>query len=117
MLDGAALSPEGERLYAWQARVTLTPQGDAFAVTLETIGERTSRSHSYAERFEPRDGGTWHLRYGYEMEPGSGAPPGYSFFGVSQLSFAADLQSAQGHSCNWNGTRYVVMALSLTRAS
>ena len=116
-LDGAALTPDGERLYAWQARVTLTPKTDHFAVMLETQGERTSRSLSYAERLTALDDGQWALRYGYEMEPNSGAPPGYSFFGVSQLTFAADLQSARGHSCNWNGTRYVVMELALSRAS
>lgn len=116
-LDGKALAPDGTALYEWQARLTLTAKADCFAVMLETRGERTSRSHSYAERLSVLDDGQWALRYGYEMEPNSGAPPGYSFFGVSQLTFAADLRSASGHSCNWNGTRYVVMELALTRAS
>jgi hypothetical protein len=116
-LDGAALTPDGERLYEWEGRVTLTQQAQLCAVMLETLGERTSRSLSYAERLTALDDGQWALRYGYEMEPDSGAPPGYSYFGVSQLTFAADLQSAHGHSCNWNGTRYAVMELALTRAA
>jgi hypothetical protein len=113
-LAGRAIAPDGAELYRWEAQVTIR---EDLSVTLQTRGERLSRSHSYAERTRALPDGRWKLTYGYEMEPDSGAPEGYEFFGMSQLTFAADLQSAQGNSCNWNGTRYVVMELALTRAS
>ncbi|MEJ6009767.1 hypothetical protein [Novosphingobium aquae] len=113
-LAGRAIGPDGSELYRWEAQVTMRAD---LSVTLQTRGERLSRSHSYAERLRALPDGRWKLTYGYEMEPDSGAPEGYEFFGMSQLTFAADLQSAQGNSCNWNGTRYVVMELALTRAS
>ena len=113
-LSGRALAPDGSELYQWEAHVTIRPD---LSVTLQTRGERLSRSHSYAERASRLPDGRWKLTYGYEMEPNSGAPEGYEFFGMSQLTFAADLATAGGNSCNWNGTRYVVMELALTRAS
>jgi hypothetical protein len=113
-LAGRALAPDGSELYRWEAQVTI---GEDLSVTLQTRGERLSRSHSYSERLTALPSGEWKLVYGYEMEPDSGAPEGYEFFGMSQLKFAADLARAQGNSCNWNGTRYVVMELALARAS
>ncbi|WP_310532304.1 hypothetical protein [Novosphingobium sp.] len=111
---GTALAPDGSVLYTWEAQVTIRPD---LALTLQTRGERVSRSHSYAERLSALPSGEWKLTYGYEMEPDSGAPEGYNYFGMSQLKFAADMSSANGNSCNWNGTRYVVMELALTRTS
>ncbi|MCW1401810.1 hypothetical protein OKA06_05530 [Novosphingobium sp. MW5] len=113
-LAGRAIGPDGSELYRWAGEVTIRTD---LSVTLQTRGERISRSHSYAERVRELPSGGWKLTYGYEMEPDSGAPEGYDYFGVSQLTFAPDLQSARGNSCNWNGTRYVVMELELTRAS
>lgn len=113
-LAGRAIAPDGSELYRWGAEVTIRTD---LSVTLQTRGERLSRSRSYAERLRQLPQGGWKLTYGYEMEPESGAPDGYDYFGVSQLTFAPDLQSARGNSCNWNGTRYVVMELELTRAS
>lgn len=113
-LAGRALAPDGSELYQWEAQVTIR---EDLSVTLQTRGERLSRSHSYATKLTPHPEGGWKLRYGYEMEPDSGAPEGYEFFGMSQLTFAPDLKTARGNSCNWNGTRYVVMELALTRAS
>lgn len=113
-LAGRALAPDGSELYQWEAQVTIRSD---LSVTLQTRGERLSRSHSYAERIRQVPSGEWNLVYGYEMEPNSGAPEGYEFFGMSQLTFSTDLTTARGNSCNWNGTRYVVMELALSRAS
>lgn len=112
-VTGTALAPDGSVLYEWEAQVTIRADR---SVTLQTRGERVSRSHSYAEQITALPSGEWKMTYGYEMEPDSGAPPGYTYFGMSQLTFTPDLQSATGNSCNWNGTRYVVMELTLTRA-
>lgn len=114
-LHGVALGPDGAALYAWDAQLTLTPAGDAFAVAIETEGFKSSRSVSFAERLSALPHGGWLLRYGYEADPAHAASEGHPFFGMSQLTFAADGRSAAGSSCNYNG-RYVVMELALTRA-
>lgn len=113
-LHGATLGPEGDTLYEWDGRMTLVPGGDAFAVTIETGGFKTSRSVSFAEKLTPLPSGEWHLRYGYEADPDHFATESHTFFGLSQLTFAPDLASARGTSCNYNG-RYVVMELQAMR--
>lgn len=113
-LHGVTLAPDGGTLYEWDAELTLTPKGDVFGVAIETKGFKSSRSVSYAEKLTATAEGGWLLRYGYEADPEHGATAGHPFFGLSQLTFAADRQSAAGSSCNYNG-RYVVMELALTR--
>ena len=115
-LHGVTLAPDGGTLYEWDADLTLTPAGDSFAVAIETAGFKSSRSVSFAEKLTALPDGRWHLRYGYEADPAHGASEWHPFFGLSQLTFAADGRSAEGSSCNYNG-RYVVMALGLTRAA
>lgn len=113
-LHGVTLAPDGGTLYEWDARMMLTPVGDAFAVAIETDGFKSSRSISFAEKLTALPDGGWHLRYGYEADPDHAATEGHPFFGLSQLTFAPDGQSASGSSCNYNG-RYVVMELALRR--
>lgn len=113
-LHGVTLAPDGGTLYEWDARVTLSLAGEAFAVAIETAGFKSSRSVSFAEKLTALSEDRWHLRYGYEADPEHAATGGHPFFGISQLTFAADGRSATGSSCNYNG-RYVVMELSLRR--
>jgi hypothetical protein len=113
-LSGAALGPEGETLYEWEAGMVLSPAAGTFAVTIETRGIKTSRSVSFAEKLTPLPSGEWHLRYGYEADPEHSATANHTFFGLSQLTFAPDLASATGSSCNYNG-RYVVTTLNAVR--
>ena len=113
-LHGVTLGPDGGTLYEWDAELTLTPKNDTFGVAIETKGFKSSRSVSYAEKLTATGDGGWLLRYGYEADPEHGATEGHPFFGISQLTFAADGRSATGSSCNYNG-RYVVMELALTR--
>ena len=91
-LHGVTLGPDGGTLYEWDAELTLTPLGEAFGVAIETAG----------------------FKSGYEADPEHGATAGHPFFGISQLTFAADGRSATGSSCDYNG-RYVVMELALRR--
>lgn len=113
-LHGVTLGPDGGTLYEWDAELTLTPLGEAFGVAIETAGFKSSRSVSFAEKLTATEDGGWLLRYGYEADPEHGATAGHPFFGISQLTFAADGRSATGSSCNYNG-RYVVMELALRR--
>jgi hypothetical protein len=113
-LHGRTLAPDGGTLYEWDARATLTPTADAFAVAIETEGFKSSRSLSFAEKLTALPSGQWHLRYGYEADPDHPATSGHPFFGLTQLTFAPDLASAEGSGCNYNG-RYVVMELTLRR--
>ena len=108
-LFGTALGPDGSALYEWSAVATLTATTDAFALVLQTKGARASRSTSFAERLDALPDGRYRLRYGYEADAAS-----HDFFGLAQLTFAADGKSASGSSCNYNG-RYVVMEMTLTR--
>ncbi len=113
-LHGATLGPDGNTLYEWDGRMTLVRGGHAFTVTIETCGFKTSRSVSFAEKLTSLPSGEWHLRYGYEADPEHLATASHNFFGLSQLTFAPDLASARGTSCNYNG-RYVVMELQAKR--
>lgn len=113
-LHGATMGADGEVLYEWDADLAISQTGDAIAVAIETSGFKSSRSVSFAEKLTALPSGEWHLRYGYEADgEHSGTKPG-QFFGLSQLTFAPDLNSAEGSSCNYNG-RYVVIRLSATR--
>lgn len=113
-LQGRALGPEGDALYEWGAEMILSAAGPAFAVAIETIGIKSTRSVSFAEKLIALPSGEWHLRYGYEADPEHFATEHHTFFGLSQLTFAPDLASAQGSSCNYNG-RYMVMTLTAIR--
>ena len=115
-LHGATLGADGEVLYEWDGDLALTPAANAagWAVAIETSGFKSSRSVSFAEKLTALPDGRWHLRYGYEADGAhDGTTPG-QFFGLSQLTFAPDLQSAEGTSCNYNG-RYVVIRLAVSR--
>lgn len=114
-LHGHALGPQGETLYEWDAAMVLAPSGGAFAVTIETHGIKSTRSTSYAEKLTALPSGEWHLRYGYEADARHEATEAGQFFGLSQFTFASDLASATGSSCNYNG-RYVVMRIEARRA-
>lgn len=113
-LHGITLGPDGGVLYEWDADLAIDQSADGIAVAIETSGFKSSRSVSFAEKLTPLPEGGWHLRYGYEADGAhEGTAPG-QFFGLSQLTFAPDLQTAEGSSCNYNG-RYVVMQLSAKR--
>nr|WP_240950049.1 hypothetical protein [Novosphingobium sp. ERN07] len=113
-LHGATLGGDGEVLYEWDADLSISQSRESIAVAIETSGFKSSRSVSFAEKLTALPSGEWHLRYGYEADGDhAGTKPG-QFFGLSQLTFAPDLQSAEGSSCNYNG-RYVVIRLSATR--
>ena len=114
VLHGITLGPDGEPLYEWDADMAIAASGDAFRVAITTEGFKSSRSVSYAEKLSQLPSGEWHLRYGYEADPEHPASTERPFFGLSQLTFAPDLRSATGTSCNYNG-RYVVVALSVIR--
>lgn len=113
-LHGSPLGPEGDTLYEWDGEMTLAASAESFAVAIETNGFKTSRSISFAEKLTALPSGGWHLRYGYEADPEHFATESHTFFGLSQLTFAPDLQSPEGTSCNYNG-RYVVMQLQARR--
>ena len=113
-LHGIALAPDGGVLYEWDAQVAIADTADAVQVAITTEGFKSSRSVSYAEKLTRLPDGGWHLRYGYEADPEHEATAEHDFFGLSQLTFAADGRSASGSSCNYNG-RYVVMKLELRR--
>lgn len=113
-LHGKTLGPDGDILYEWDAQMLLAAAGQAFAVTIETRGIKTSRSVSFAEKLTALPAGEWHLRYGFEADPEHFATGNHTFFGLSQLTFAPDLARAQGSSCNYNG-RYVIMTLDAVR--
>lgn len=113
-LHGETLGPDGEVLYDWDADLAITQTDATIGVAIETSGFKSSRSLSFAEKLTLLPSGEWHLRYGYEADADhAGTTPG-QFFGLSQLTFASDLQTAQGSSCNYNG-RYVVIRLSASR--
>ncbi len=113
-LHGITLGGDGEVLYEWDADLAISQQGKSIAVAIETSGFKSSRSVSFAERLTALPSGEWHLRYGYEADSDHADTKPGQFFGLSQLTFAPDLQSAEGSSCNYNG-RYVVMRLSAAR--
>lgn len=119
-LHGVTLAPDGSTLYEWDADLTITAANGGFATITATkggaSGGRNSRSLSFAEKLTALPEGRWHLRYGYEADPEHAATASHEFFGLAQLTFAADLASAEGTSCNYNG-RYVIMKLSATRAA
>lgn len=117
-LHGTTLDPAGETLYEWDADLAIRPADNpaGLAVAITTSGFKSSRSVSFAEKLTPLPDGGWHLRYGYEADGAhAGTAPG-QFFGLSQLTFAPDLQTAEGTSCNYNG-RYVVIRLAATRSA
>lgn len=113
-MHGTALSPDGAALYEFDSELTLTAMDGAFSAATETKGAKSSRSVSFAEKLTGLSSGEWHFRYGYEADPGHFATASHSFFGLSQLTFSADLQRAQGTSCNYNG-RYMVARLEARR--
>lgn len=118
-LHGTTLAPDGTTFYEWDADMEVVAKGDTFGMIMSTkggaSGGRNSRSVSFAEKLTARPDGTWHLRYGYEADPEHDATASHEFFGLAQLTFAADLASAEGTSCNYNG-RYAVMKLAVVRA-
>lgn len=113
-LRGTTLGPDGTALYDWEASMQVAPAPPGFSVVIETRGAKTSRSISFAEKLTRLPSGAWFLRYGYEADPQHAATADHTFFGISQLTFAADLASARGSSCNYNG-RYVVANLHASR--
>ena len=115
-LHGATLSPEGGVLYEWDGELTIWPAQTAagLALAIVTSGIKSSRSVSFAEKLTPLPDGAWYLRYGYEADGDHADTAPGQFFGLSQLTFAPDLQTAAGSSCNYNG-RYVVIRLTATR--
>lgn len=118
-LHGTTLAADGSKLYEWDADMALTEHDGGLRVVISTrggaSGGRNSRSLSFAERLTALPDGRWHLRYGYEADPGHAATASHEFFGLSQLTFDSDLARAQGSSCNYNG-RYVVMKLDAERS-
>ena len=118
VLHGTPLAPDGAGLYEWDADLELVPTPTGFSTITSTkggaSGGRNSRSLSFAEKLTALPDGRWHLRYGYEADPEHDATASHEFFGLAQLTFAADLESAEGTSCNYNG-RYVVMRLAVVR--
>ncbi|MEO9599398.1 hypothetical protein [Parasphingorhabdus sp.] len=118
-MHGIALAPDGSTMYEWDADMQIdaetgTETGHA-KVVMETSGIKSSRSISYAEKLVIQPNGEIQLRYGYEADPDHEATQDHDFFGLSQLTFAPDGQTAQGTSCNYNG-RYVIMQIELKRA-
>lgn len=113
-MRGSALSPDGGVLYEFDSVLTLAAKDGVFSASVETQGAKSSRSVSFAEKLTELPTGEWHLRYGYEADPEHSASAGHPFFGLSQLTFAADLQTAEGSSCNYNG-RYIVTRLKAQR--
>ncbi|MBF9149407.1 hypothetical protein [Novosphingobium jiangmenense] len=117
-LHGTTLAPDGSTLYEWDADMEIADAGGTPRVVISTkggaSGGRNSRSLSFAERLTALPDGRWHLRYGYEADPGHAATTSHEFFGLSQLTFDSDLARAEGSSCNYNG-RYVVMKLEAER--
>jgi SMODS-associating 2TM, beta-strand rich effector domain len=115
-LSGVTLGPDGAELYAWSADVTITHANDQISLVTETIGERTSRSLSYAEKLIRKPTGELVLRYCYELDPEHPVAKTWNFYGMTELAFAEDGNSAVGSSCNKNPDRYVVARLSLERS-
>lgn len=114
-MHGTALAPDGSPMYEWDANMQINADDKSAKVIMETAGIKSSRSISYAEKLTAEPDGRVNLRYGYEADPNHHATEGHDFFGLSQLNFAPDGQTAQGSSCNYNG-RYVIMRLELKRA-
>jgi len=118
-LHGTTLAPDGSVLYEWDADLELVATTTGFSTITSTkggaSGGRNSRSLSFAEKLTALPDGRWHLRYGYEADPEHDTTASHEFFGLAQLTFAVDLASAEGTSCNYNG-RYVIMRLGLVRA-
>lgn len=117
-LHGITLAPDGTTLYEWDADMEVVRGDAAPGVIMSTkggaSGGRNSRSLSFAEKLERLPDGAWRLRYGYEADPDHEATASHEFFGLSQLTFDADLIRAEGSSCNYNG-RYVIMKLRAER--
>ena len=113
-LHGVTLAPDGAPLYEWDGALIIGAKGNGFSAMVETEGMKTSRACSFAEKITRQADGRWHLRYAYEADPDHPATEGHTFFGLSQITFAPDLQSGEGTSCNYNG-RYVVIQLGIKR--
>ncbi|MEO9634521.1 MAG: hypothetical protein ABJF89_02285 [Parasphingorhabdus sp.] len=114
-MHGIALAPDGSTMYEWDAGIQINIETAGAKVVMETSGIKSSRSISYAEKLIVQPNGEIQLRYGYEADPDHEATQDHDFFGLSQLTFAPDGQTAQGTSCNYNG-RYVIMQIELKRA-
>lgn len=114
-MHGIALAPDGSTMYEWDADMQINIETAGAKVVMETSGIKSSRSISYAEKLIVQPNREIQLRYGYEADPDHEATLGHDFFGLSQLTFAPDGQTAQGTSCNYNG-RYVIMQIELKRA-
>lgn len=119
-LHGITLAPDGSTLYEWDADLEILAKDGGFGTVTSTkggaSGGRNSRSLSFAEKLTPLADGRWHLRYGYEADPEHANTASHEFFGLAQLTFAADLASSEGTSCNYNG-RYVIMNLRAVRST
>ena len=113
---GAAMQTDGTRLYAFTARVTIAPAGEAGAVhvILET-DQKDSRSVSAAAVPRPLPGGGVVLLYDYAADPAHAATATHDFFGMVRLTFASDGRSAKGSYMNFKG-RYTCGECRLERA-
>ncbi|GLS29428.1 hypothetical protein SAMN04488498_11224 [Mesorhizobium albiziae] len=109
--EGQTINPDGTLGYPWKAKITIVQSWDRIRVRLKTA-QSGSNSTSAALICDEADG--YRLFYSYKNDPNIGETELRSHRGSAEITFAKDLQSANGEYFNGHG-RYTFGRMSLKR--
>jgi hypothetical protein len=110
--EGVALNSRADVDPAWVGTITITQDWDKIRVSLQT-GSSKSESISAALQFDEHHG--CHLLYTYKNEPKADSPLEMQYHrGAVQLTFSADLSTAEGDYFNGRG-RYTFGTMKLKK--
>jgi hypothetical protein len=98
--EGRGLNPDGTTKHAWSGKVTIAQSWDRIRVRLKTA-QSGSNSLSAALMHDPIDG--YVLLYHYLNDPRLDEPELRSHRGFAELTFAKDLETAEGQYFNGHG--------------
>lgn len=108
---GKTINAQGESIFDWTAKVTIIQTWDRIRVRLKT-DTSASNSTSAALIHDEADG--FRLFYSYSNEPKMGQHELHAHRGSAEITFAKDVQSAEGEYFNGYG-RYTFGRMSLKR--
>lgn len=109
---GQTINPDGTTGHEWKAKVIIIQSWDRIRVRLKT-DQSGSNSTSAALICDPADG--YRLFYSYKNDPNIDEVDLNAHRGAAELTFAKDLQSAEGEYFNGHG-RYTFGRMKLRRA-
>lgn len=109
--DGQTVNFDGTPSFSWEGNVTIIQSWDRLRVRLKT---KQSGSNSITAALICDEADGYVLLYNYSNDPRINEPNLKSHRGFAELTFAKDLQSAEGGYFNGHG-RYTFGTMRLTR--